>query len=99
MKTLCSAFLLVLFTATIALCAEAPLKRMSRDFSSNEDCEIFINQTKKELKGKGMLCRSILGVVHACDSSVWHYEMACTDRKATVEIFGQDGSDWKRFYN
>lgn len=66
------------------------------DYNSCVDW-IRIKSSEKKLSGY-FKCRNILNSIYVCDNEGFHIEYSCNGSVASVELFRQNGSEWKKYY-
>jgi len=93
-----SFFIVSTLFSSFAVASDNPIESRRVEKDTADQCQSFIRNEAKKIKKKGYQCRSVMGIVLICDNETRHTELCCTGSEASIEIFTQDGSDWKRFY-
>lgn len=92
------AIVTILTFSSFALASDTPIKSLSEEKGTETQCKTFVKHEAQKLKATGFKCRTVMGIVYVCDNDLYHAEWGCEGSKAWMEVFTQDGSDWKKFY-
>ncbi|MBV5334676.1 MAG: hypothetical protein JZU49_02600 [Sulfuricurvum sp.] len=98
MRKFILAVAIMLMVTSNLMASDIPIKSLTEEKGTSAQCKAFIENEAQKLKAKGFKCRSVMGVVYVCDNDLFHSEWGCEGSEAWMEVFEQDGSDWKRFY-
>jgi len=98
MRTLLYAIISSFFCVSVLSAGDTPIKSLSEEKGTETNCISFIKNEASRLKRNAFHCRAVIGIVFVCDNALYHSELSCEGSKAWMEVFVQDGTNWKRFY-